>query len=82
MVRTQIQLTERQSRQLKVVAKRQGVSIAEIIRRSIDHTLAADLVADPEEIRQRARLAVGKFADSAHDVAQNHDRYLAEACGE
>jgi len=79
MVRTQIQLTERQSRQVKSVAERQGISVAEVIRRAIDRTLPADLVADPYEIRQPARKAVGQFADTAHDVAEHHDHYLTEA---
>jgi len=37
MIRTQIQLTEEQSAMLKQLSGKQGVSVAELIRRSIDH---------------------------------------------
>ena len=79
MVRTQIQLTERQSRRLKALAKRQGVSVAELIRRAVDRTSDASLVVDEEEVRARALTIVGKYADTAPDVSEQHDRYLAEA---
>ena len=79
MVRTQIQMTERQSRQLKSIAHDQGISVAEFIRRAIDCALTTNILVDPEEIRRRARQAVGQFSDTAQDVAKNHDRYLAEA---
>ena len=82
MVRTQIQLTERQARQLRVIAQRQGISVAEVVRRSVDRTLQADCATDTEEIRRRALRAMGTFTDIAHDVAEQHDRYLAEAFGE
>ena len=39
MVRTQIQLTEEQARRLKALAAEQGVSMAELIRRSVDTVL-------------------------------------------
>lgn len=79
MIRTQIQLTERQSRRLKAIADQHGVSVAELIRRAVDHTLDAELLADRDEIRARALQAVGKYADTADDVSEQHDRYLAEA---
>ena len=75
MVRTQIQLSERQLRRLKAIAQQQGVSVAELIRRAID----AKLLADENDIRTRALQVVGQFADTASDVSTEHDRYLAEA---
>jgi len=77
MVRTQIQLTEQQARQLRILAQRQGISVAEIVRRSVDRTLQADTAPDMGEIRRRALQAAGSFSDTAHDVAEHHDRYLA-----
>ena len=79
MVRTQIQLTERQSRRLQTLAKRKGVSVAELIRRAVDHTSDTSLMADEEEIRARALQVIGKYADPAPNVSEQHDQYLAEA---
>jgi len=79
MVRTQIQLTERQTRRLKAIANQRGVSVAELIRRAVDHALDAELLADKDEVRARALQVVGKYADTADDVSEQHDRYLAEA---
>ena len=39
MVRTQIQLTEEQARRLRAMSAEQGVSMAELIRRSVDALL-------------------------------------------
>ena len=79
MVRTQIQLTEEQHQKLKKFATRTGVSIAEIIRRSVDSALASDFLPDRDEIRARARAVFGAYQDSQSDVSENHDRYLPEA---
>lgn len=57
MVRTQIQLTEHQSEELHRLASKQGVSIAELIRRSIDDTLSKPQIT--EEMREKARSSVG-----------------------
>jgi hypothetical protein len=73
MVRTQIQLTERQSRRLKALAKREGISVAELIRRAVDRASDAALAADEEEVRARALTVIGKYADSATDVSKHHD---------
>jgi len=81
MVRTQIQLTERQSRRLKALAAQHSTSVAELIRRAVDHAIDTELVADDEDIRARALQVIGKYSDTAHDVSEQHDRYLAEAFG-
>ncbi len=78
MIRTQIQLTERQSRRLKALAKRRGVSVAELIRRAVDQATEGRLLADEEEVRARTVEVIGKYTDTATDVSEDVDRYLAE----
>ena len=83
MVRTQIQLTEEQSRKLKRLAAREGVSVAEAVRRLID-TSAGDGETALTARYERAAALVGAFRDrdGATDVASEHDRYLAEVFNE
>jgi predicted DNA-binding protein len=76
MVRTQIQLTEEQSRKLKRLASRNGVSVAEIVRRSVDTILATEDMPDEDEIKARARSVFGTGQDSRSDVSERHDDYL------
>jgi hypothetical protein len=79
MVRTQIQLTEEQYKRLKNVAGRKGVSVAEIIRRSVDAALASESMPAAAEMKARARAVFGTFHDSQSDVSENHDSYLSGA---
>ena len=79
MVRTQIQLEERQADELRKVATRRGVSVAELVRRGVDKILAEEQGGSVREKRMRAKSVVGKFASGLHDVSTHHDRYLAEA---
>ena len=79
MVRTQIQLTEEQSQKLKRVAARKGISVAEIIRRSVDNLLVSEELPDEDEIKARARSVFGAFEDRKSDVSERHDDYLSEA---
>mgnify|MGYP001153423224 CR=1 FL=1 len=80
MVRTQVQFTEEQHRRLKALARRRGVSLSELVRRSVDVTLEAEAAEGDEiEARYRGALAIaGQFrdVDGATDVAVHHDRYL------
>jgi len=78
MIRTQIQLTEEQAEALKALASRQRVSVAELIRRSVDAMIRSAAEPTPDERRRRALAAIGRFHSGRHDVAVNHDRYLAE----
>ena len=75
MVRTQIQLTEKQTQALKQVAVRRGVSVAELIRQSVDRFLEEDLEA---EKWARALSILGRYQSGAADVSMNHDKYLDE----
>lgn len=80
MIRTQIQLTEEQARRVRALARREGVSMAEIIRRGVEHLLAAD---EPSraDLWASAAAILGAFRDSggADDVARRHDAYLDDA---
>lgn len=79
MVRTQIQLSEEQSARLKKLAAARGKSVAELIRTSVDALLAATPATDDESRRERALSAAGRFHTGDSDLAEAHDRYLAEA---
>jgi hypothetical protein len=79
MVRTQIQLTERQARELKRMAAREGVSMAEVVRRAVDAKIRTGAAEVPREERVRRAMAVmGKFRSGIKDLAVNHDKYLEE----
>lgn len=79
MVRTQIQLTERQARELKRIAAAKGVSMAEVIREAVDERIRAGIVPVSREERVKRALAVlGKFRSGIKDLSTAHDKYLAE----
>ncbi|MFC1705830.1 ribbon-helix-helix protein, CopG family [Planctomycetota bacterium] len=82
MVRTQIQLTEEQAREVRAAARREGISMAEMIRRCIDQALLAR-PNSREALYARAAELGGSFVDpgQATDLSSNHDRYLDEAFG-
>ena len=79
MMRTQIQLTESQALALKRLAANENVSIAELIRRSIDQTLRATHIVSRDDRRKRALGVIGAFTSGQRDIAQCHDDLLAEA---
>lgn len=79
MVRTQIQLTEEQAAVLKRMAAVQHVSMAEIIRKAVDLIARTGFIPDVKSQRQRAVASAGRFHSGCGDLAEDHDRYLAEA---
>jgi metal-responsive CopG/Arc/MetJ family transcriptional regulator len=81
MIRTQVQLTEEQARQLKQVAAERGVSLAELIRRAIDRALEEDRMASRRE-RAVAAVLRGGFRSGKSDISEKHDEYLADAYAE
>ena len=78
MVRTQIQLTEKQAKAVKKMASAQGVSVAELIRRAVDNIVNSSTTADTEERKRRALDVVGKFRSGRKNVSKEHDLYLTE----
>jgi len=79
MVRTQIQLTPQQAEILKSMAAHKGVSMAELIRQSVDQFVQRESAPSRDELVARAKAAVGKFRAGAAPVSANHDEYLADA---
>jgi hypothetical protein len=81
MVRTQIQLTERQAARLKQLAAARGRSMADLIRGSVDALLAQPEHQDEVARRARAQRAAGRFRSGRRDLSASHDRHLAEVLG-
>ena len=81
MVRTQIQLTKKQSELLKKIAMAQTISVAEIIRQSVDNYIKSSTVINTEERINKVLELSKKYKDSAgkNDVSIKHDDYLVEA---
>jgi predicted transcriptional regulator len=79
MVRTQIQLSEDQVQTLKELAAERDASMAELIRQAIDSWIEAEGAMSREARVRRAKAAAGRFSSGLGDLAENHDKYLAEA---
>ncbi len=77
MIRTQIQLTEQQARELKAQAAEQGISLAELIRRRV--SAHGRVAADAMARKQRFLGLAGRYRSGLSDVSSQHDRHLAEA---
>jgi len=78
MVRTQIQLTEKQARMLRGLSKVKKVSMAELIRQGVELLLRNSSV-DVDERRKNAIQAIGRFSSGTRDTSEKHDKYLNEA---
>ncbi len=79
MIRTQIQLTEKQAVALREMSATRQVSMAELIRISIDLFVQREAATSRASVVARAKSAAGQFASCVNDVSADHDRYLAEA---
>ena len=79
MVRTQIQLTEAQAAALRAMAAAQNVSMAELIRRSVDQLVHEQSQSGQAARIARAKAAAGRFSSGRADISSRHDDYLAEA---
>jgi Arc/MetJ-type ribon-helix-helix transcriptional regulator len=78
MVRTQIQLTEEQSRALKKMASSRHLSISELVRQGVDVVLRSNVSIDASEKRKRALAIIGKYRSGKREISREHDKHLAE----
>jgi len=75
MIRTQIQFEQKTYETLKTKSKVTGKSISEIVRRSLDRSLAAQEV---DQKWARALNSLGKFASGLDNLAEKHDEHLGD----
>lgn len=78
MIRTQIQLQPEQASRLRELAAAENVSLAELIRRGVDHILA-EAQQTPRGRRLDALRVVGAFDSGVPTIAERHDDELADA---
>jgi hypothetical protein len=79
MIRTQIQFEERQYEQIRNLAHRNRISIAEVVRRLVRAGLRAGLdEQDPAPEAQSLLDLAGISRSGAKDLGRRHDRYLDE----
>jgi len=78
MIRTQIQLTEKQSKSIKKIAYARKVSMAMVIREGMEAYLQYATPVSSEERQQRALSISGRFHSKHRNLAANHDQYLVE----
>lgn len=87
MVRTMIQLTEGQVKDLKKLAKIRKISVAALVRESVSlyvNTSKANIKEDEKRRRaleglEKIRKAKYKDIEGKKDLSTNHDYYLEEA---
>ena len=78
MIRTQIQLSEEQARELKAEAAARHTSMADLVRQAVDQWLSCARSSSYQERRRRALGVAGKFKTGITDLGANHDRHLGE----
>ena len=79
MVRIVVQLTEEQARSIKRLGADRGVSVSALIRQGADLVLQAQRAPDRVALWNQAIACIGASDSGCGDLAEQHDRYLAEA---
>jgi hypothetical protein len=82
MIRTQIQLTEEQAAAAKELAQREGRSLADVVRESLEIYLRSRGIVDRADLKRRALAAPGRFRSGSGDLATAHDRHLTGSFGD
>jgi hypothetical protein len=82
MVRTQVQLTDRQIKALRQTSAATGRSVADLIRQGVDQYLSGKSQLGREERVARAISVAGRFSSGLTDVSAQHDKHLADAFGQ
>ncbi len=75
MIRTQIQFEPKTYEALKTKSNETGKSISEIVRRSLDRSIAAQ---EADQKWARALSSMGKFSSGLNNLAEKHDEHLGD----
>ena len=75
MIRTQIQFEQKTYESLKTKSNETGKSISEIVRRSLDRSIAAQ---EADQKWARALNSMGKFSSGLNNLAEKHDDHLGD----
>ncbi len=75
MIRTQIQFEQKTYQALKTKSNETGKSISEIVRRSLDRSIAAQ---EADQKWARALSSMGKFSSGLNNLAEKHDDQLGD----
>ena len=79
MIRTQVQLTDEQTTELKQLAAARGRSISSLVREGVDRLLHSGDHDSRGEKMRRAASVFGKFRSGRPDLAERHDDHFADA---
>ena len=79
MIRMQIQLPEDRARALRDLARSEGRSISDVVREAVGQFMTQGARPDREELARRARELRGRFRSGVPDLAEGHDRHLADS---
>lgn len=82
MERTQISLEHEQAARLRRLAQERGVSMAHLIREAVDRTYGTATVDSLDARWERATSVIGIGHGDGSNVAEEHDKYLAEIYGD
>jgi len=78
MIRAQVRFTEKQWQALKRIAASRHVSVAELVRQSVDQLLNAPENRRFDEFRRLSIEIIGKYQSGSINISTDHDKYLAE----
>jgi hypothetical protein len=72
-----VELTDQQIHSVERIAAERGVSVAEIIRESVDAYVRSAPRPPKAQLRKRALAAIAAFSGPT-DLARRHDEYVAQ----
>jgi hypothetical protein len=79
VIRTQVQLTDKQAAELKQLSAMRGRSISALVREGIDQLLRSGGAVSRSDRMRRAASVFGKFRSGRPNLADRHDGHFADA---
>ena len=80
LIRTQIQFSAEQLAQIRDLSGAAGVSVAEVVRRSVDYYVEQHAASGGERAaRMQAAEVAGRYGSGQSDISDRHDDVLADA---